>query len=203
MKRLDDAIIELLEEYGELNSDELSKMLSEHSRIITSPTLKAKREKIRRTIAKSDNIIRIGTTSNSLYKLASGNELKNRENIFDRANELVDSAMKKKGEVVQTLYEDDFYGDALALLIRRRIIEQKEDRLYCTGKAFTFDARKRLQTTHNIPIRINQRLIKLEKQLNELNKIPGLDMRPPETITRSAIICIALELLDLKLESAK
>jgi|TARA_B110000444_G_C18762501_1_gene558312 hypothetical protein len=203
MRRLDNAIIELLERHGILNSDELSEMLSEHSRIITSPTLKAKREKIRRTIAKSDNIIRVGTTSNSFYKLASGNELKNRENIFDRANELVDSAMKNQGEVVRTR-EDDFEDDAFALLIRRRIIEQKgEGMYYCTGKAFTFDARKRLQTTHNIPIRINQRLIKLENQLNDLNKIPGLEMKTPETITRSAIICIALELLDLKLESAK
>ena len=75
MKDLEDEIVELLDYNGELNSDELCEMLGEHPRIITCPNVRAKREKIRRTIAKSDRITRFGSTSNSYYKLTSDFEV--------------------------------------------------------------------------------------------------------------------------------
>tara|TARA_Y100000766_G_scaffold98127_1_gene83706 strand:+ start:2527 stop:3144 length:618 start_codon:yes stop_codon:yes gene_type:complete len=204
MKDLEDEIVELLDYNGELNSDELCEMLGEHPRIITCPNVRAKREKIRRTIAKSDRMTRFGSTSNSYYKLTSDFEVKDRERIFDIANQLIDSAVKNEGKLI--LYnQEQLESDAIDLLMRRRIIVESGENLICTGKAFTFDSRKRLQTTHNIPMRINQRIIKLGEKMDYLREngktIPGLDMIPPETTTRSAIICVALELLDMKLES--
>ena len=202
MEGLEGEIIKLLESRGELNSDELCEMLGEHPRIITCPNIRAKREKIRRTIAKSDRITRYGLTSDSYYRLTEDAEVKHRERMFDIANSLIDDAMKKKGILIQK--NKELENDAIDLLLRRRIIVDSEEGLICTRKAFTFDSRKRLQTTHNIPMRINQRIIKLGEKMNNLResgkRIPGLDIVPPEMITRSAIICVALELLDMKLE---
>ena len=42
--------------------------------------------------------------------------------------------------------QEQLESDAIDLLMRRRIIVESGENLICTGKAFTFDSRKRLQT---------------------------------------------------------
>ena len=197
MRDLADEIRRVLGIEGILSRDEILVELDKHPAIVASSTVGAKREKLRRSISKMVDVVKVGETVATRYRLAGFEESDYKQELLSKADELVTNSIRDyNGEIDQGGF-DKVTNGAIDILVRRGFVLPEQ--LKCTGKAISFEPFEKKATTFSLPGRSVNAISELAEGLkimsDERLEIEYLGIVPPSDSNKSTIVALALEIL--------
>ena len=197
MKELADEIRGLLEIQGILSRDEILVELDSHPAIVASSTERAKREKLRRTISKMADVVKVGETVATRYSLVGFEASNYNQELLSKADELVTRSIRDDEGRIDAGQLDDVAKGAIDILIRRGFVHPEGSK--CTGKAIAFEPFEKKATSFTLPGRsvsaISQLTEGLKIMSDQSSKIKYLGIVPPSDSNKSTIVALALEIL--------
>ena len=199
MSDLADAIRRVLEVKGTLSRDEILVELDSHPAIVASSTEGAKREKLRRSISKMADVVKVGETVATRYRLAGFKESNYNKELLSKADELVTRSIRDDNGKINHGEFDDVTEGAIDILLRRGYVRPGQGVLECTGKAISFEPFEKKATTFSLPCRSVNAISELAEGLkimsDQRSEIEYLGIVPSSDSNKSTIVALALEIL--------
>ena len=183
--------------------------LERHPDLISRPSKRAKMTRIRRVIKNTESIVKMGNRRSAIYHLIPLQHLEELK-VKSLTNLVISLLMDSNGTISRDkMFEavplnDRWRGDLKVILPRLEeagIVEDEGETIRCTGEAWRYDALVKRNSTFTLTSRTESLLSKLVDSLSERSaNIPGFDMPPPEVVSKSGVIDIAVACLERAIE---
>jgi len=179
--------------------------LEPHPELISRPSRRAGMTRIRRAITNTESIVKYGNRRSSLYWLDPQKTVA-KTDMKSATNFVLTLLMRSGGTISRDSMAEDtkndrwrgFQDEIVSRLEEKGVVEKLEGgKIRCTGEAWTHDAFVKRNSTFTLTLRTEILLPELAKSLSKHSaNIPGFDMPPPEVVSKSSVIDIAVACLN-------